>query len=99
MTLFNTVKKLLEDYPKLRNSDKSLLWAVWWKKGLIQTQSPNSLSRILYMNFLQAPSSESVTRARRKVQELFPNLDSTGMVKVKRHQKELTKGGFVFTES
>lgn len=100
--LYDVVFDLLTTYPDMRNSDKKLIWAVYWKKQLVQIPEGETLrgmSRMLYMNFLQGPAFESITRARRKVQELHPQLASTGIVKEKRHQKELTKGTFVYRET
>lgn len=101
MKLYDRVKKILEKYPNTRNSDKELMWAVWWEKQLIQTEAgkPVAVSRIMYMDFLNAPMPESITRARRKVQELHPELAPTrDAVKRARKVKEETKGTFVFRE-
>ncbi len=101
MKIYDLVKDLLEKYPEMRNSDKKLIWAVYFKKQLVQlpeNPSIKGMSRILYMNFLQGPSFESITRARRKVQELNPELWSSMPVRNKRRVKEQTKGTFIFRE-
>ena len=100
MKLYDVVKNLLISYPELRNSDRKLIWAVCWKKQLVQVDAKGfkGLSRMLYMNFLQAPAFESITRARRKIQELYPELRSTKQVIKERRKKELTKGTFVYRE-
>lgn len=93
MKLYDLVKSLLVEHEELRNSDKRLLWAVWWKKGLVNRDS------ITRASFYLAPSAESVTRARRKIQELHPELQATEeKVRRARQQKEETKGTFVFRE-
>lgn len=92
--LYDVVKQLLIDWEELRNSDKKLLWAVWNTKGLVSHDG-----KISRLDFYQAPSSESVTRARRKVQENHPELQATSaQVKSKRGQKQQTKGTFVYRE-
>lgn len=98
MKLYDTVKQLLTVYPQLRNSDKKLLWAVWTMKGLVKVnlEGVKSISR---ESFYKAPSSESVTRARRKIQEEFPHLQATQEVQESREEKQLTKGTFVYREN
>lgn len=91
MKLYDTVLKLLEDYEQLRNSDKKLIWCVWYKQGLSNTS-------ITKEDFLRAKSSESITRARRKVQELHPELQATSTVKMRRAEIERQKGTFVYRE-
>ena len=101
MRIYDLVKKILEESPACRDSDKKLQWAVWWKKGLIQvdTSGKMALSRVMYMDFENAPSSESITRARRKCQELHPELQATSsIVRTRRQQKQETKGTFIFSE-
>lgn len=88
MKLYDVVKRLLEIYPALRNSDKKLLWAVWNVKGLVVNPSNQLQSGYGYItrgNFYKAPSSESVTRARRKVQELHPELRAVKEVEEQRN--------------
>lgn len=96
MKLYDQVKDLLVKYPELRSSDKKLLWAVWTRKGLV-TESGNYRA-ICKEDFYKSPSSESVTRARRKVQENFPALQATPQVQDQRNIKEQTKGTFVYRE-
>lgn len=101
MKVYDIVKELLTKYPEMRNSDKKLIWGVYWRKQLVQVNvnEPRGMSRMLYMNFLQGPAFESITRARRKVQELHPELGPTGVVKKRRHEKEKTKGTFIYREA
>lgn len=100
MKLYDRVKAILESYPDTRSSDKKLIWAVWWQKGLIQTEAGMTIdfSRILFMDFLNAPTPESITRARRKVQESHPELQSKKRIYEARKAKEETKGTFVYRE-
>mgnify|MGYP001574549948 CR=1 FL=1 len=97
MKIYDVIFDLLTEYPELRNSDKKLLWSVWHRKGLITGIASNYA--ITREGFYKAPSSESVTRARRKVQELHPELGATSeKVKSLRRQKENTKGTFIFRQ-
>lgn len=92
--LYDLIKESLEEHEQLRNSDKALMFTIWNKMGLVHDRS------ISYENFKKAPTPESITRARRKVQELHPELQATsGVVRSKRQQKERTKGTFVFRET
>ena len=50
-------------------------------------------------DFLNCTSFESITRARRKIQELHPELRSpSSKVNKYRKERQLTKGTFVFRE-
>ena len=49
-------------------------------------------------DFLKAPSFESITRARRKVQELNPELAPNDYVKKAREKIEAQKGTHIFRE-
>lgn len=95
--IYDLVKDLLTLYPPIRNSDKKLIWAVWTRLGLVTHGRVSSY--ISKENFYLAPASESVTRARRKIQELHPELQATSSVKRERTVKEKTKGSFVFREN
>lgn len=68
MKLYDRVKQILEIYPLTRDSDKHLIWEVWSRKGFIVNGA------ISKWDFLVATSPESITRARRKVQEDHPEL-------------------------
>ena len=92
MKLYDKIKKLLIEYPELRNSDKKLLWCVWNMSGFV---IENNISR---ENFYRANSAESITRARRKVQELHPELGGNREVRIAREKKQLEKGTFIFRE-
>lgn len=90
--LYDKVKELLIKYPELRNSDRKLLWATWYVLGLVTD------GVIAKDNFYKAPSSESITRARRKVQENNPELQASEKVKKERIIKQNSKGTFVYRE-
>lgn len=90
--IYDLVKSLLETYPKLRDSDKLLLWNVWGELGYIYE---GTLSR---QDFLLAPTPETITRCRRKIQELHPELQSSPEVKQAKKSKEDTRGTYIFRE-
>lgn len=94
--LYDLVKELLTEYPELRNSDKKLQWAVWTRKGLVGEYRGAPI--ITKNSFYYAPPSESITRARRKVQENHPELQAVKAVKDARDKKEATKGMFAYHE-
>lgn len=96
MKLYDLVRELLTGYPALRDSDKKLMWALWWKLGLLEIQNGESV--IKRESFYKAPASESVTRARRKIQEDHPDLGSSGPVAKARKEKEEMGGMFVYHE-
>jgi len=89
---YDLVKEILVDFPDCRNSDKRLLWEFWKRCGLTFGET------IGYSDFMRATSSESVTRARRKVQEHFPELGSNKAVQKEKDKKEDQKGTFVYRE-
>lgn len=84
MKLYDLVKDIMINNPYTRNSDKELIWVVLVRKGFA---TDNIISK---ENFKRSPTFESITRARRKVQELHPELQATRVVKDKR--TELSRG-------
>lgn len=94
MKVFDLVKETLEKWPVTRSSDRFLLWAVWGQLGYIRN---GTLAKEDYFS-KDFPSAESVTRARRKVQELHPELQATAGVKQAREEKQETKGTFIYRE-
>ena len=93
MNIYDLVKQLLTDYPELRSNDKRLIWAVWYKQGIV---TESTISRDKFYHEAEYP--ESITRARRKVQELNPHLQADLKVKEQREEKQADKGTFIFRE-
>lgn len=92
MKIYDVVLKLLTENYEYRNSDRKLLWAVWEYQGIAG-------STISKDEFLKTTvSAESITRARRKAQELHPELDANQVVKQMRNIKQEKKGTFIFRE-
>ena len=82
ITVQDKVQALLEDYPMLRDSDKKL-WLAYMVKcpGLRITMKAasnpyESFKRLLLDD--STPTMETVTRARRKIQEKNPALRGEG---------------------
>lgn len=92
MKTYDLVKHLLEEQPELRDSDRKLLWQVWKQQGIANTY-------VSYKDFMNvATSAESITRARRKIQELHPKLRPSLKIAEARTEKANTKGTFIFNE-
>lgn len=100
MKIYDLVKDVLTKNPQARSKDKELLRAVYDKLGLINViETHKGYEPIITVeNLFRAPAEESITRARRKVQELHPELAATKAVKEKREKKEADKGTFIFRE-
>ena len=95
MKIYDLVKQLLTDYPELRDSDKKLIWEVWDQLELVDEFG---FQHITYDNFMKAPSTESIRRARQLIQARHPELQATKRVRSYRHQKEESKGTFAYRE-
>jgi hypothetical protein len=90
--LYDLIKELLTDCPELRDSDKKLIWRVWYETGYA------SLGIIEVGHFMHASSTESIRRCRQKTQELNPELRGTKWVQRARNTKAQEKGTFIFRE-
>ena len=90
------VLSILQNDDKSRKSDKYLLWEVWKKQGLVNM--PLGMpEHITLMGLAQAAIPESVTRARRRVQQEHPNLVDVRTAD-RRKEKADSKGTFIFRE-
>ena len=90
LKLHDYIKKLLEDNPKFRDSDKKLQWAVWQDLGYVS-------GGVMYFDmFLKATSTETIRRTRQKVQENNPWLRSSQTVEEAKIEKQYTKGTFIY---
>lgn len=100
MKIYDLVYKILDQMPQTRNSDKLLIWEYYKRKGFVKTvHFFGETEAILQKNFLSGTPVpfESITRARRKVQENFPKLGATSRpVKIKRNQIEKMGGNHVY---
>ena len=77
------VKEILEEYPSARDDNWDLIFAYHFKKFQIPVLT-------LLSNLLRKINIESLTRAKRKVQELFPHLRGE-----KRLEREKRRALFV----
>lgn len=97
MKTYDKVKKILTDHPACRDSDKKLIFNYWIMEGTLTKHSGDVY--YTYPNrFISGTSAESITRARRKVQELHPELQATLGVRKNRKKKEEQKGTFIFRD-
>ena len=77
------VKTLLEEYPRTRGNDNALITGVFW---LIDPELMNMpFKEVLKTKGL--PSFESITRARRKIQEKYPILNDEKARKVRQKEE------------
>jgi len=93
MKLYDKIKRLLENDPRLRDSDKLLIWRILELQGLTDY---NSISK---ENFLRGINFESVRRARQLVQEDNPSLASSKNVQAIKDKKQKSLGTFVYRET
>lgn len=85
------VERLLEEYPTYRDSDKKLCSHIW----MIEVGGINNMRKMNAYDFLyhlsnseELSSFESISRARRKIQENLPHLrGQTFKERKKREQK------------
>lgn len=93
MKLYDMVKGLLEAEPKFRNNDNELIWRVMEIEGAVVD------GIITKQGFMNATSTGSIRRARRKVQENFPDLQSSEVVHKQRKAIEKQKGTHIYRET
>jgi hypothetical protein len=79
------VKFILERSPESRDNDNILLWIVWKKEYPIIEKDVEAFKMLFITKKL--PSMESITRARRKLQELHPELRGLKYDKRQNNQK------------
>lgn len=78
------VKEILTDHEDARNSDRMLYF--YYLKLYFPSILDVSMSQFLAMK--HAPSIESIGRARRKIQELYPELRPNELTKKSREERE-----------
>ena len=94
MKLYDLVKELLEKRSDMRDSDKRLMWAVWYKLGYADASRMDR--EALFTK--SCPTPESITRCRRKIQERYPHLQAGADVKAAREEKAKEKGTHIYRE-
>jgi len=92
--LYDLVQQLLYNDPTLRGSDKRLMWQVWSRLGYVLFDG------LAYTHFIDknCPTPESVTRCRRKIQELHPELQAANSTRRARADKAEQKGTHIYRE-
>ena len=82
---FDLVKSILESDPNTRDDDFELIWCVAREYDLTRCTFTNT---IVEWRKRKLPSFESLTRARRKVQEMYPSLRASDKVSEARAEQE-----------
>lgn len=75
--IMDLVEEELKLDPRTRDSDKFLIWKVMIANGI----------HVPYNKFMELPCFESITRARRKIQEQNPELEGNANIKQNRNEK------------
>ena len=88
-TIFTSVKKLLAESPRYRDNDKLLIARIWWEEMKSKGIDPEKATARQLMDLMvddRVTQPDTIKRARRKVQEHFPNL--RGIIRTHRMQKQ-----------
>jgi len=97
--VMNETERLLRDRAELRECDQKLVAMYYWEhlsKGGANLEQMTARQLLSAVYNKRLPSSEAITRARRKLQELHPELRGSNYAKrlqeVKAVKKELGYG-------
>lgn len=90
-SMYDLVRMILVEDKLSRSDDRRLIWSVYKSMGFVVED------KLDYENFKECPTPETITRARRKVQELHPDLVDED-TKKHRELRESKKGFFIFNE-
>jgi|TARA_Y100000310_G_scaffold80137_1_gene76815 hypothetical protein len=89
-SVIDDVEKFLTKYPPLRDDDERLMANIWMSHiGNLESQNGADILRMLAKHKL--PSYESVSRCRRKIQELKPELRGEKWVQRQKRAKKIRK--------
>ena len=86
---YTRVKHLLAESPRYRDNDQLLVARIWWEEMTAIGINPNVASAKQLMDLMvdnRLTQPDTIKRARRKVQEHFPNL--RGIIRTHRMQKQ-----------
>ena len=93
MNLYLKIKSLLEQDKIYRNSYKELRWKIHEDEGSVVN---GYMTKTQYLN---ATDDETIRRTAQKCVEAHPELDASGVVKVKRVEQENMGGNHVFNSA
>lgn len=97
MKTYDLIKLILTEKPETRSNDKKLMLEVWSRQNVIYRSNQQfAINTQLFIT--KAAPAESITRARRKIQELHKHLRAVASVEEKRREKQNQKGTFVYRE-
>lgn len=92
MKTYDLIYKLLSDNPKLRDSDRLLMWKIWEMTGSVKN------GVMTQEGFMNAEHFETIRRTRQKVQEDHEELKSSPRIQAYKDEKQASKGTFVYRE-
>lgn len=88
----NRVKKLLEDYPHLRDNDLQLISNIWYKDLKNKGFNPESLSTkdfLKLFSYGEFTNPESIRRSRQVLQKNFKHLQGNNYKDRHKHQEKI----------
>lgn len=97
MKIYDLVKLILTEQKETRSNDKKLMLEVWSRQNVIY-RANGHFAIDMQLFITKATPAESITRARRKIQELHKDLRAVESVEEKRREKQKQKGTFVYRE-
>lgn len=77
LTTYNTVKNLLEKFPKYRDNDELLVVQIWYNELKAKGINVKTISAMDFLNYYKdnnLTTADCISRARRKVTEEHENL-------------------------
>jgi len=92
MKTYDLIYKLLSENPKLRDSDRLLMWRIWELTGAVVD------GIMTKEGFMNSEHFETIRRTRQKVQEDHESLRSSPLIQAFKDEKESSKGTFVYRE-
>ena len=89
-SVIDDVEKFLTKYPPLRDDDERLMANIWMSHiGNLEIKNGRDILHMLAKH--QLPSYESVSRCRRKIQELKPKLRGEKWIERQKRAKKIRK--------
>lgn len=101
MKVYDLVKEVLIDHADARDSDKKLMWTVWYRLGYIVNplgQVGRSMIEFQAFTHAKCPAPETIRRCRQKIQETHPELRSSKRIQQEKDKLAAQKGTHVFRE-